>query len=135
MIFLCGKTFSVSMFKLKRGGAMKIILKIVIRTVLGIVLLFAGFAVGFPVGQHMGFTTGTEWAIMQVDILAREAGVHMPINFEEGAFHVVVKQQPDLYKRAWRLADRYDREMEYWSEGKRTLSEKVGLKRSPHPIQ
>ena len=114
---------------------MKTILKIIIRTVLGVVLLFAGFAVGFPVGQHMGFTTGTDWPIVKVDILAREAGVHMPVTFAEVAFRVLVKQQPDIYKRAWQLADRHDREMEYWSEGKRTLSEKVGLKRSPHPTQ
>ncbi len=109
---------------------MKIMLKIIVRAAMAIALLLAGFAAGFPVGQRMGFTTGSEWAIVQADILARQAGASMPVIFEEGAFRVVVRQSPDLYKRAWELAERHDRETKYWSEGEGTLGEKVTSTRS-----
>jgi hypothetical protein len=63
-------------------------MKIVIRIVLVIALLMVGFAVGVPVGQSIGFATGSEWAIIQADLLAREAGVFMPVHYEEGMFRV-----------------------------------------------
>ncbi len=68
-------------------------------------LLFIGFAAGFPVGKSAGFEAGSEWAIVQADLLAREAGVFMPVYLNEGKFRVVVKQPPDLHRKAWHLAD------------------------------
>ncbi len=100
---------------------MKTVIKITMWIVSVIALLLVGFAAGFPVGKSIGFTTGSEWAIMQADILAREAGAVMPVYFEEGQFRVVVKQPRHLYKRAWHLADRYDSEMENANQGEKTL--------------
>ncbi len=68
-------------------------------------LMFIGFAAGFPVGKSVGFETGSEWAIVQADLLAREAGVFMPVFLDEGKFRVVVKQPRDLHRKAWHLAD------------------------------
>ncbi|MGE5174501.1 MAG: hypothetical protein ACM3MD_11815 [Betaproteobacteria bacterium] len=76
--------------------------------VTALVLLVVGFAAGFPVGKSVGFTTGSEWALVQADILAREAGVFMPVYLNDGNFRVVIKQPRNLYKRAWKLADRHD---------------------------
>jgi hypothetical protein len=83
-------------------------MKIIIRAALAIALVAAGFAAGFPIGKSSGFTTGSEWALVQADILARESGVFMPVSFEEGQFRVVIKQPRDLYKRAWQLAKRHE---------------------------
>jgi hypothetical protein len=79
---------------------MKIAMKIIERIIMVLVLLAAGFALGFPIGKQSGFATGSEWAIVQADIAAREAGVFMPVSFEEGQIHVVVKQPMGIYKRA-----------------------------------
>lgn len=79
---------------------MKIAMKIIERIIMVLVLLAAGFALGFPIGKQSGFATGSEWAIVQADIAAREAGVFMPFSFEEGQIHVVVKQPMGIYKRA-----------------------------------
>ncbi len=114
---------------------MKTIMKITIRIVSAIALLLVGFAAGFPVGKSIGFTTGSEWAIVQADILAREAGAIMPVYFEEGQFRVVVKQPRHLYKRAWQLADRYDNEMETLNQGQRTLIETAHLAGNVHLTQ
>lgn len=86
-------------------------MKIIIWLVLVIALLAAGFAAGFPMGQSIGFTKGSEWAIVQADIIAREAGVFMPVSFGDGEFRVVIKQPGNLYRNAWRLADRQYEEM------------------------
>ncbi len=94
-----------------KEGRMTIMLKTMMRAAAAIVLVVAGFAIGFPLGQQRGFSDGTEWALVQADILAQEAGFSLPVDLEEGIFHVVVKQPPDLYKRAWQRADQYDREM------------------------
>ena len=59
---------------------MKTVLKIATRIVMGGALLLAGFSVGFPVGERMGFTNGMEWAIVQTGILAREAGISLPVS-------------------------------------------------------
>ncbi len=104
---------------------MTIMLKTMMWAAMAIVLVFAGFAIGFPVGQHRGFATGTEWAIVQVDILAREAHVTLPVDFEEGAFRVIVRQPPDLSRQAWRLAERHDTMMERGNGTEKKAAEKV----------
>lgn len=88
---------------------MKIARKITVRVILILALLAAGFALGFPMGQYKGFATGSEWAIVQADIAAREAGVYMPFSIEEGQIHVVVKQPTGIYKRAQQAALQSDR--------------------------
>lgn len=83
-------------------------MKIIIRTLSALVLLAMGFAAGFPAGKSSGFETGSEWALKQADVLAREAGVFMPVYLSEGNFRVVIRQPRGLYKRAWQLADRHE---------------------------
>ncbi len=114
---------------------MKTTIKILIRISLIIALLFMGFAAGFPVGKSIGFATGSEWALVQADIIAREAGSSMPVYFREGRFRVVVKQPRHLYKHAWQLADRYDNEMENVNSGVKTLIETVKLSKNMHITQ
>jgi hypothetical protein len=104
-----------------------ILLKLAIRAAFVIALLLVGFAAGFPVGQSIGFTTGSEWSFMQADILAREAGVSMPVSYKEGKFRVVVKQPRHLYKKAWKLADKHEDEMAYVNTGKSGLNERIQL--------
>ena len=89
---------------------MKTLLKMLVDIILVVALVIIGFAAGFPVGQSSGFTSGCEWAIMQANILAREAGLYMPVSFNEGQFRVVLKQPPHIYQKAWQLADKYDEE-------------------------
>lgn len=103
-------------------------MKIITRTVLAIALLSAGFAAGFPIGKSSGFTTGSEWALVQADILAREAGVFMPVYFEDGSFRVVIKQPRGLYKRAWQLADRYEKASQGMEQGELASSNLAYLK-------
>jgi hypothetical protein len=105
-------------------------MKILIRIVLAIALLIAGFAAGFPAGKSIGFTSGSKWALVQANILAREAGVFMPVSLNEGQFRVVIKQPRHLYKRAWELADRDEEEMRWVNSGERSLSETVLLARN-----
>jgi hypothetical protein len=105
-------------------------MKILIRIVLAIALLIAGFAAGFPAGKSAGFTSGSEWALMQANILAREAGVFMPVSLNEGQFRVVIKQPRRLYKRAWELADKDEQEMHRVNSGERSLRETVLLARN-----
>jgi hypothetical protein len=114
---------------------MKTITKILIRISLIIALLFMGFAAGFPVGKSIGFTTGSEWALVQADIVAREAGSSMPVYFQEGRFRVIVKQPRHLYKHAWQSADRYDNEMENVNRGVKTLIETINLSKNMHITQ
>ncbi len=92
----------------EEGGSMKIASGITIATL----LLLVGFAAGFPVGKSVGFTTGSEWALVQADILAREAGVFMPVRLYDDNFRIVIKQPRGLHKRVWHLADRYDDQAE-----------------------
>ena len=87
---------------------MKIISMIVVRTTVMLGLLAAGFALGFPIGQHKGFNTGSEWAIVQADIAAREAGMTLPFSLEEGQIRVIVRQSPDLHKWARQQAAFYN---------------------------
>ncbi len=79
---------------------MRTIARIIVRVAGILVLLAIGFAVGFPLGRQTGFMTGSEWAIVQAAIVAREAGRSMPVTFEDGQLHIVVKQPEDLYLRA-----------------------------------
>jgi hypothetical protein len=85
---------------------------IIMRIMLSVFLLLIGFAAGVPVGKSLGFTTGSEWALVQADILAREAGLFMPVSLEEGRFRVVIKQPRRLYKKAWQHADVHEESMQ-----------------------
>jgi hypothetical protein len=78
-----------------------------------VVVLFAiGFAAGFPIGSTIGFTKGSEWALVQAAVLAKEAGLFMPVGFNGGMFRVILKQPRGVYRRAWQLADKnYDETM------------------------
>ena len=102
-------------------------MKILIQMALAAVLVVAGFAAGFPVGKSVGFTTGSEWALVQADILARESGLFMPVSFEDGRFRVTIKQPRNLYKRAWQLADRHDEKMQAEDMVTHSLSRTVQL--------
>ncbi len=73
---------------------------------IAVVLLAVGFAAGFPVGKSIGFETGSEWALIQARILAREADSFMPVYLADGDFRVVIKQPRNLYRNAWRLSER-----------------------------
>jgi hypothetical protein len=105
-------------------------MKILIRIILAIALLIVGFAAGFPAGKSAGFTSGSEWALVQANIIAREAGVFMPVSLNDGQFRVVLKQPRQLYKRAWELADRDEEEMRWVNSSERSLSETVLLARN-----
>ncbi len=96
-------------------------MKIIMRIVLVILLLVTGFAAGFPLGKSIGFSVGSEWALVQAEILAREAGVFMPVYYEDGQFRIIIKQPRNIYKRAWRLADIYHKEVESVKKGKTEL--------------
>jgi hypothetical protein len=102
-------------------------MKILMQMVLAAVLVVAGFAAGFPVGKSVGFTTGSEWALVQADIIARESGLFMPVSFEDGRFRVTIKQPRNLYKRAWQLADRHDEKMQAEDMVMKSLSRTVQL--------
>jgi len=102
-------------------------MKIVTHAVLSLALLGAGFAAGFPAGKDAGFTTGSEWALMQANLLAREAGVFMPVSLQQGQFRVVIKQPRNLYKRAWKLADEKEEKMPWLNNGERALADRVQL--------
>jgi len=110
-------------------------LKIFIRILLIIILLASGFAAGVPVGQSIGFSTGSEWALVQAELLAREAGLAMPVSLRDGEFLVVIKHPRHLYKHAWKLADLHEKEMARVGQGKRDLSETIELARNTFPPQ
>jgi hypothetical protein len=105
-------------------------MKTILRVTFMILLVMAGVAVGVPIGQNRGFSTGSEWAIVQANILAREAGLFMPVNFEAGQFRIMMKQPKHLYKKAWRLADKREDEIEYVCNGDTTLYERIPLARN-----
>jgi hypothetical protein len=92
----------------KKEGAMKIISLIVLRVIVVLGLLAMGFAVGFPTGQQKGFENGSEWAIVQAEMAAREAGMVLPFALEDGQIRVVVRQSPDLHKWARKQAELYN---------------------------
>ena len=110
-------------------------MRILMRMALMIVLLMAGFAAGFPLGQNRGFSTGSEWALVQANILAREAGVFMPVNYEAGQFRIILKQPKHLYRKAWVLADLHEDKMAYSDGGDRSLNERIQLIRNAAMLQ
>ncbi len=75
---------------------------------IAIVLMLIGFAAGFPIGRSTGFTTGSEWALVQADIAAREAGVFMPVHMQDDDFRIVIRQPRNLHRRARHLAEIFD---------------------------
>ena len=84
-------------------------MKTITRITCVVLLLAIGFAAGFPAGSTVGFTKGSEWALVQAAVLAKEAGLFMPVGFNEGMFRVIMKQPRGVYRRAWQLADKsYD---------------------------
>jgi len=83
-----------------------------------IVLLAACLGAGFQAGKFAGFKTGSEWALVQADMLAREAGVFMPVYMEGDNFRIVVKQPRGLYKRAWELSARHEEARDLLSAAK-----------------
>lgn len=87
-----------------------------IRIIFVVTLLAIGFAAGFPAGNSIGFTKGSEWALVQADILARQVGQFMPVVLEDGIFRVIMKQPRGLHRRAWQLADNYDETIRRASE-------------------
>ena len=110
-------------------------MNIILRIAVAVVLLFAGFAAGFPVGKSVGFSTGSEWALVQANLLAREAGVSMPVHFKDGQLRVIIRQPQNLHRQAWRVSDR-DYEVQHLAEqGSRTLVETVRLAGRLHPTQ
>ncbi len=78
------------------------------KTATAVIVLLAGLSGAFQVGKSIGFKTGSEWALVQADILAREAGVFMPVYMEGDNLRVVVRQPHGLYKKAWQLADKQE---------------------------
>ena len=101
-------------------------MKTITRITCVVLLLAIGFAAGFPVGSTVGFTKGSEWALVQAAVLAREAGLFMPVFFEEGMFRVIMKQPRGVYKRAWQLADKsYDEMMQRVAAKSRKAGELV----------
>jgi len=105
-------------------------MKILIRILLAMGLLAAGFAAGFPAGKSAGFASGSEWALVQANIHAREAGVFMPVSLNDGQFRVVIRQPRKIYKQAWELADRNEEEMLRVNSGKGSLNDTVLLARN-----
>lgn len=98
---------------------------IISRIALAIALLVAGFAAGFPMGKSAGFTTGSEWALVQANLLARESGLFMPVSLEDGQFRVTIKQPRNFYKRAWQLADTHEEKMKAEDMAMHSLSRTV----------
>jgi hypothetical protein len=109
-------------------------MKIILRIVLALVLLFIGFAIGVPVGQSSGFRTGSEWAIVQASLIAREQGLFMPVNFAEGHFRIIRKQPRWLRKRTRELAEKYSEELANKSRSEKELAQNVILDGSSNLI-
>lgn len=86
-------------------------MKTIIRIAVIMALLVAGFAAGYPIGQSRGFVTGSEWALVQAEIFVREAGIFMPVNYEDGQFRIILQQPKHLYRNAWKLADLHEDEL------------------------
>jgi len=87
--------------------------RVILHTAIAVFLLSAGLAAGFATGQSMGFSKGSEWAIMQAGIIAEEAGEFMPVSYEDGSFRVVIQQPRGLYRQAQRVAAMDHNEAQY----------------------
>ncbi len=107
-------------------------MRIISHTIMGIVLVALGFALGFPLGKIVGFNNGGEWAIMQAEIIAREAGMFMPVRLENGTFRVKLKQPRGLHRQAWKFADKHFDELAIEANCERKLSERVMTARNTH---
>ncbi len=83
-------------------------MKISLRMALLFLIAAVGFAAGFPAGRSTGFSLGSEWALVQAELLAREQGLFLPVRYENGQFRILLKQPRHLYRNAWDLADQYD---------------------------
>jgi hypothetical protein len=83
-----------------------------------IVLLLSCVAATFQIGRSVGFKTGSEWALVQADIVAQEAGVFMPVYMKDGKFRVVIRQPRGIYRRAWQMADEHEEARESVREAK-----------------
>ena len=75
---------------------------------LALMVLVFLLSIAFHSGKRSGFRTGSEWAILQAEIVAREAGMVLPVYLQNGAFRVVLRQPSGLYQKAWHLADKFD---------------------------
>ena len=94
------------------GRGKGVVMKTATRIIYVVLLLAVGFAAGFPIGSMSGFSRGSEWAIVQADIIARESGLFMPVGFDGGMFRVIMKQPRGLYKKVWQQAEKQDRKRE-----------------------
>ncbi len=92
-------------------------MRIATGAVVAICLLLVGFTAGVSIGRISGFTAGSEWALLQADILAREAGVFMPVSLNDGNFKIIIRQPRNIYRNAWKLADRHFAEQAAKSAG------------------
>lgn len=99
-------------------------MKKVSRSSLTAAFLVVLMTAAFHMGRSIGFSTGSEWALVQAEIVAREAGLFMPVYLNEGKFRVVIKQRRGLYKRAWQRADEYEEVAALKGEKMQTLAEK-----------
>jgi hypothetical protein len=111
-------------------------MKILIQLIAVTAFLWLGFAIGYPVGKNVGFNNGSEWAIIQAEIVAREAGMFMPIHMENGVFRVKLKQPGDLHQRAWKIADKHFEELAIGATcDNRRLVKRVQVARNSHVAQ
>ncbi len=98
----------MDLFVAKKGEPVMKILKIVSIVMGSVVLLLACISISFQAGKNAGFRSGSEWALVQADIVAWEAGVFMPVYLKDGKFRVVLRQPPGIYKKAWKMADQHE---------------------------
>jgi hypothetical protein len=110
-------------------------MKIIIQMIMAAALMALGFAIGYPMGKNVGFNNGGEWAIIQAEIVAREAGMFMPVRLEGGVFRVKLKQPVDLHQRAWKIADKHFEELAIGANCDRRLVERVKVARNSHVTQ
>jgi hypothetical protein len=109
-------------------------MKIILQTILGLALLVTGFALGYPIGKIAGFSNGCEWAMVQVEIVAREAGMFMPVHMEDGVFIVKLKQPRNLHQRTWEVADHFE-ELAIGANCDMRLLDRAQVARSDHITQ
>jgi hypothetical protein len=107
-------------------------MKIIIQMIAMVAVLAMGFAIGFPVGKNAGFNNGSEWAIIQAEIVAREAGMFMPVHMENGVFRIKLKQPGDLHQRAWKIADKHFEELAIAANCDTRLVKRVQVARNSH---
>ncbi len=77
-------------------------------SIIALAILLVCFGTAFQMGKTAGFKTGSEWALVQADVLAREAGLFMPVYLDGDNFRIVFKQPRGLYKKAWEQANSHE---------------------------